>query len=118
MEKTDQYTEFLQKQLQEGDAIPVVWAEYRFCPPRRWRFDYCLPVQRIAIEVEGGVWNRGRHVMPTGYLNDLEKYNMATLKGWRLLRCTPQQQYTDEFVNLIRETIKQSKRKEDGNMMM
>lgn len=118
MEKTDQYTEFLQKQLQKGDARVVVWAEYRFCPPRRWRFDYCLPVQRIAIEVEGGVWSRGRHVTPTGYLNDLEKYNMATLKGWRLLRCTPQQQYTDEFVNMVKQAVKNGVNgKEAGNMM-
>lgn len=116
MEKTDQYTDFLQKRLQAGDAVPVVWAEYRFAPPRRWRFDYCLPVHRIAIEVEGGVWNRGRHVTPTGYLGDIEKYNHATVKGWRLLRCTPQQQYTDEFVNLIRETMKNN-RKETGSMI-
>lgn len=66
-----------------------VVAEYRFHPPRMWRFDYAIPSHRIAIEVEGGVWTNGRHIRGTGFLNDMEKYNQAVLDGWRLLRCTP-----------------------------
>jgi len=44
----------------------------------------------IAVEVEGGVWSRGRHVRGAGYLADLEKYNAAVVMGWRVLRYTPQ----------------------------
>ena len=64
--------------------------ELRFAPPRRWRFDFAWPQQRIALEIEGGAWVGGRHNRGAGYVNDLEKYNTATLLGWRLLRVTPE----------------------------
>lgn len=65
-------------------------AEVRFDCVRRWRFDYASQARRIAIEIEGGVYSRGRHTRPKGFLGDIDKYNAATLQGWRVLRCTPQ----------------------------
>ena len=79
--------------------------EYRFHPTRKWRFDYALPAYRIALEVEGGVWTGGRHTSPQGFLGDMEKYNAATLMGWRLFRVTPQQQYTKATVDLLRQAL-------------
>ena len=66
-----------------------VEAEYRFHPVRRWRFDYAIPEHKIAIEIEGGAFVRGRHTRGVGYLNDMEKYNEATIMGWRILRYKP-----------------------------
>lgn len=63
--------------------------EYRFHPTRRFRFDYALPEYKIAIEIEGGVWIKGRHTRGAGYQRDLIKYNLATTLGWRVLRYTP-----------------------------
>lgn len=63
--------------------------EYRFDPERRWRFDYAIPDKKIAIEVEGGVWQYGRHNRATGFVKDMEKYNRAAILGWKLLRYTP-----------------------------
>jgi very-short-patch-repair endonuclease len=65
--------------------------EYRFAPPRRWRFDVAFPDRMLAVEIEGGVWSGGRHTRPTGFLRDAEKYNRAAILGWRLLRFTPAQ---------------------------
>lgn len=62
--------------------------EYKFHNKRKWRFDYANPEQMIAIELEGGVWNYGRHVRGVGYIKDLEKYNTAISMGWRLFRFT------------------------------
>jgi very-short-patch-repair endonuclease len=67
----------------------VLVPEFRFAPPRRWRFDYALPEQRIAIEVDGAAFTRGRHTRGVGFLNDLEKFNAAAILGWSVLRYPP-----------------------------
>lgn len=69
-------------------GLPPPVQEYRFAPPRRWRFDLAWPSLRLALEIEGGVWTGGRHVRGNGYEQDAEKYNAATLAGWRVLRVT------------------------------
>lgn len=65
--------------------------EYRFAKPlgRLWRFDYAWPDHDVALEVEGGVWTRGRHTRGQGFIDDIEKYNAATVNGWRVVRCVP-----------------------------
>ena len=61
--------------------------EHRFAAPsRQWRLDFAWPDRKVAIEIEGGVWSRGRHVRPKGFIDDCEKYNAATLNGWRVYR--------------------------------
>jgi len=71
------------------DGITEPHREYRFHPSRRWRFDYAWPSRMIALEIEGGVWTGGRHTRGAGFLGDMEKYNAATLMGWKVLRCVP-----------------------------
>ena len=82
--------------------------EYKFHPARRWRFDYAIVELKIAIEVEGGVWTRGRHINPTGFLKDMEKYNTATSLGWKLLRVTPDDLLSRKTLEMIRLTIENS----------
>lgn len=77
--------------------------EYRFHPTRKWRFDYALPQYMIALEVEGGVWTGGRHTSPKGFLRDMEKYNTAELMGWRVFRTIPDELYTRNTVELLRQ---------------
>lgn len=62
--------------------------EYRFAPPRRWRFDFAWLEPMVAVEVEGGIRNYGRHNRPEGFQGDCEKYNAAALDGWTVLRYT------------------------------
>lgn len=68
--------------------LPCPELEYRFAPPRRWRFDYAWPALLVALEIEGGVWTGGRHTRGAGYSRDCEKYTEAALRGWRVLRVT------------------------------
>ncbi len=72
----------------EAAGLPAPIREYRFAPPRRWRFDYAWPAHRLALEVEGGTWSGGRHVRGKGYERDCEKYNAAALLGWKVLLVT------------------------------
>lgn len=89
--------------LQLADAgLPEPVREFRFAPPRRWRFDYCWPSQRLAVEIEGGAWSGGRHTRGAGFLRDMEKYDAAVLLGYAVLRFTPQQVESGHAVNFIR----------------
>ena len=60
--------------------------EHRFHPVRRWRFDFAWPAAKVAVEIEGGTWNAGRHTRGSGFAQDCEKYNTAVVCGWRVLR--------------------------------
>ena len=68
-------------QLMKIDFI----AEHRFHETRQWRFDIAIPSLKIAIEYEGIMSRKSRHTTVTGYTKDCEKYNAATIAGWRIL---------------------------------
>ena len=69
-----------------GDPDVKLVSEYRFHPTRKWRFDFAAPRYRVAVEIEGGVYQRGRHNRPAGFVADAEKYNAAAGMGWRVIR--------------------------------
>ena len=97
---TDVFTQLCAKQF----GVECV-KEYRFYKSRQWRFDYAFPRYKIALEVEGGVWTQGRHVRPVGFLGDMNKYNTATLFGWRVFRTTPKKLLTTSTLQLIQNAI-------------
>lgn len=67
---------------------PRLVREHRFAPPRKWRFDAAHLPSKVAIEIEGGIWSRGRHVRGPGFEADAEKYNAAQAMGWLVFRLT------------------------------
>jgi len=104
MGKSDLEYKFLNLWLTLTD-LPEPYAEYNFArdivghgPGIRkrlreaglqdWRFDFAWPDKLIAVELEGGVWARGRHVRGRGYESDCEKYNLAQSLGWSVYRFT------------------------------
>ena len=62
-------------------GLPEPVAEYRFHATRRWRFDFAYPDLKLAVEIEGGIWRRGRHNRASGFVRDAEKYNEAAIAG-------------------------------------
>lgn len=61
--------------------------EYRFSEERRYRFDYALPGIMVAIEYDGGIHTtNGDHRSRKGVQRDIDKGNLAQMKGWRVLR--------------------------------
>ena len=75
-------------QLLAADRWPYPKRELRFHPTRMWRFDFGWEVERVAVEMEGGVFVGGGHNRGRQYTMDCEKYNAATVMGWRVLRYT------------------------------
>ena len=69
-----------------GLAAPVL--QHRFHKVRRWRFDFAWPDEMVAVEIEGGTFSGGRHSRGMGHHRDCEKYNTATVAGWKVLRFT------------------------------
>lgn len=102
MQKKDKDIDILLRSV-GGDWVK----EYRFHVPetgekkRQWKFDYACPEKKIAVEIEGGVYGRGKpcpvckrrapgaHSSITGIKRDIEKYNTATSQGWRVIRVLP-----------------------------
>lgn len=80
--------------------------EYKFHPKRRWKFDYYFPDKYVAIEVEGGIFNKKAHGSITGILRDIEKYNEAQILGIKVIRIPTHRLYKSETLDLITRAIK------------
>lgn len=102
--------------LVAGDDWPRPRRQHRFHPTRKWLFDFAWEAERVAVELEGGVFSfpvtcdscgrhvhrknkhtkrmervyaaMGRHTRGAGFQADCDKYNAATALGWRVLRYT------------------------------
>ena len=77
--------------LWRGLGGPPLEREFRFHPVRKWRADFAHLPSRTLMEIEGGIWVRGRHTTPKGFAADAEKYLEAALAGWRVLRLVDRQ---------------------------
>ena len=69
--------------------------EYKFCDSRKFKFDFVINAyrglkieQKIAIEFEGLMSEKSGHTTIKGYTRNCEKYNLATVLGWKVLRYT------------------------------
>ena len=73
---------------------------------KKSRCDFVWPEYMLIVEVEGGIWTNGRHVRGTGFINDCEKYNEATLLGYKVLRVTAEHIKSGQALNWIEEALK------------
>lgn len=85
--------------------LPPPESEYRFLDDRRFRFDFAWPSRMVAVEVEGGVWTGGRHNRGSGYIKDCEKYNLAALAGWKVLRFTGEHMKSGEALGWLQRAL-------------
>ncbi len=94
---------FIQEVKRRFDTEVIT--EYKFHPKRRWRVDFYLPEFGLCIEKEGAIWAGGRHVHPSGFIADMEKYNSLTAAGLRLIRVTTDNINKAETFDLIKRCI-------------
>ena len=85
--------------LLAANRLPEPTPEHRFDTARRWRFDFAFIAHKVALEVEGGIFTRGRHTRGKGFLNDMEEYNAA---GGRLVCLDPQTGEILAMVDIVR----------------
>ena len=93
------------EQLWRALEGPQLEAEYRFHHERKWRMDFAHVPSQTAIELEGGIWNQGRHTRGSGFVADAEKYATATLMGWTVFRL-PGPMITMDWLRQIMDYMK------------
>lgn len=112
--RKDGYSKIYEMQLGEE-----VWAEYPFHPTRKWRFDYAIPELKIAIEIDGGLFNTymgkhpGRHSGGVGQREDMEKMNEAAAMGWLVFHFIPDERFALENRVLLQRAISMRKSEKD-----
>ena len=98
----------------------------------KFAFDFALPDLKIGIEVEGGVYARragelsvvggrlvatrgqkSRHTTGSGYEGDCDKYNLAAVNGWSVLRFVSPQIVRGEAATMISDFVRQRKADRD-----
>lgn len=87
-------------------GLPEPVFEYRFHPSRRWRIDIAFVLARLAIEVQGGIFIRGRHSRGAAMLEEWEKLNTLSCMGWRVMYVQPKDVCMRWFVDMIKDAIK------------
>lgn len=87
--------------------LPAPVPEYQFAISigRHWRFDWAWVRERVALEIDGGVWIGGRHTSGAGFLEDMKKLNEAAILGWAVLRCPPKAIGTAPLMDTIRRAL-------------
>ena len=83
-----------------------LYAEYRFIPPRRFRFDFACPDSKVAIECQGGIWTQGRHSRGSGLMSEYEKLSLAASQGW-LVFLLSREMINENWLGAIATTIKE-----------
>jgi very-short-patch-repair endonuclease len=88
-------------------GLPEPQTEVRFHPTRKWRFDVCWPSKKIAVEVDGAVWVRGRHSRGGGMEADNEKINEAQRLGWAVYRFSTGQVTSGDAITFLEQVMRE-----------
>jgi hypothetical protein len=75
---------------------------------KRYRLDFAHPDSRTGVEIQGGVYSRGRHVTGSGYERDCRKYNLAYTSGWTIFLLTAQMAKDSFWHELIASHISEA----------
>ena len=98
--------EFEAKLAQELKTLKIEFEqEFEFHPKRKWRADFHLVGKKILVEVEGAIWSGGRHTRGKGYIGDMEKYNVATMMGYQVIRFSTDQVKSGHAIQQIEKMV-------------
>jgi hypothetical protein len=68
---------------------------------KRYRLDFAHTNSCTGIEIQGGVYIRGRHVTGSGYERDCRKYNLAYTSKWTIFLLTSQMARDAAWLSII-----------------
>lgn len=102
-QQIDAFTRYIKEQL----GIEL-WPEFYFSVEKMYRLDYAFPDAKFGIEVNGGIWARGKsgHSSGTGIKRDMDKANLLTCLGWRFISVTPSDLYKESTISMIKKILR------------
>jgi hypothetical protein len=73
-----------------GRDLPPYVREHRAVPGRQLRWDFAWPDHGLLLEIQGGIYSKGRsHHTGASLASDFAKNNAAVMIGWRVLYLGP-----------------------------
>jgi very-short-patch-repair endonuclease len=90
--------------------LPAHEREYKFLTNRRFRFDFAWAIEKVAVEVQGGVFVRGGHSTGIGITRDCEKLALANIEGWTVFQVTSAHVRSGTAIAWITEYFKRRKK--------
>ena len=93
----------------KAHGLPPPVFEFKFHAKRKWRFDVFFRNNKVArgcrdvaVEIQGGLFAKGRHTQGAALVKEYEKINEAQLAGYVVLLVTPQQVDSGEVFSLVK----------------
>lgn len=71
---------------------------------RKFKFDYVHHDSKVAIELNGQIWQKAGHSSGTGLLRDYEKLNLAQMQGYCVFQLAGKM-ITESWLEAIANTI-------------
>lgn len=115
MKPFDEIAAILKQDLPTLKCGPV-YAEYEFAEGRKFHADFALPLVKVLVEVEGGIFPFrdeqekkrafGAHRGIKRMLSDMEKYNLAQSLGFRVYRFTPEQVKNGDAMDFLKKALR------------
>lgn len=75
--------------LAHGLSVPLPEFQFAAHRGRKFRWDWAWVPEKVALESQGGIFTRGRHVRGAALLREHVKLNLGAALGWRVLFTTP-----------------------------
>jgi hypothetical protein len=91
--------------------------EYPFAAPERaWKLDFAWIGQKIALEVQGGIWSQGRHVRGAALRKEWEKLNELAVRKWAVLYCEPSDLTSAKRIESVFRLIERALGESNGHL--
>lgn len=86
-------------------GLPEPEREVRLSSECAYRWDFVWHRYRLAVEINGGIWNVGGHSTGRGILRDMTKLRIATLAGYRSFQFSADAVEDGSAVNTVEQFI-------------
>ena len=90
------------------DQLIYFTREFKFAENRKFKADIKIVDYSILIEYEGIFSTHSRHTNVIGYAKDCEKYTLATVLGYKVLRYTAYKFNVNKVIEDVLDLINQS----------